>query len=373
VSGYGERVATSFTAKLNNGIHRTDIYGLLDGRFYQAPNITNPTQVAVKTGFIQTYEARRDLIFSVTGDYTRQQDVFGSWSIAPLATSTQPLGGTSTPPAGGGPPPPPGPTTPVLSASTTVSPLTNPIFYNQFTGSASMLKTFSHASVSLGLSARITKFEQNSGNSSQDSNTYTVPVRVSFYVTPQAYLFSDSSVDWYQYADSLQNTHGYRLTGGIGTDQGIWLVEVYGGYQQEKNDATGAFGGDVVGGRLMYSPTPMWTVQGTFDQSYGTVSVSSGSGTLVGDASHVSTALLYVIYRGLPVGWTTNARAGFVRTASIHSIRIEDAWLLGMSISHVIWRNLSATFDYQFTKTISNITNQSFDAHLVSLGMNYRY
>jgi len=353
ISGYGERVVPSFTAFLNNGIHRTNIYGLLDARFYQVSGATDQTQVAAKTGFNQTYEAQRDLVFTFSGDYTRQQDVFGSWAFA-----------QNTPIAGG--------PTSVLSAPTTISPQTSPSFYNQFTGAASVQKTFMRAFVAAGFSTQYTKFDHNPGTN-RDGTIYTLPVRVGYFVTPQAYLFSDSSVDWRQYADSTQNSNGYRLTGGIGSNQGLWAAEVYAGYQAEKNDVVGTFGSPILGARLTYSPTRLWVVRLQVDESLSSATITGSPGSLVGTANRVTDALLYVTYNGLPLGWTGNARFGYVRTAAVDTTRVDNGWLVGLNISYAIWRNLSAMLDYQFTQLASNVSNQSFNKHVVSVGMSYKY
>jgi len=378
IAGYGERVVSSFTGNLNNGIHRTDIYGQMDGRFYQAREISNARQISAKSGFVQTYEARRDLVFSVSGDYTRQQNAFGSFpaqqSNAPQTTTTTETTTTTTPP-----PPPPTPTTPVpppvptttTAASTPVS-QNNQVFYNVLSGATSMRMSFSHASLSTGFSAQYTKFDHGVGTT-LDGTAFTVPVRASIYVTPQAYLFTDSSIYWRDYTTAMQTSNGRRLTAGLGTDQGIWLIEIYGGRQDEDHSVLGRFGGDVIGALIIYSPTPLWTLRGTFDESVSIAAISNGPNLINGSASRITSTNLLVTYSGLPVQWSTQARMAFVRTAALDAPRVDDAWFFGFNISYLIWRNLSATLDYQFTKYISNVANQSFDKHQVSLGMSYRY
>ena len=376
IAAYGEHVVPSFTANLNNGIHRTDIYGQMDGRFYQTRGGGQTRQISGSTGVVQTYEARRDLIFTVNGDYTRQQNSFGSFPTqqgnAPQTAATN---------TGAAPPPPaPPPTTPnpptvpstTTAATTTVLPSGNQAFYNVLTGGTSMRMIFSHASLTTGFSAQYTKFEHSVGTT-LDGPAYTVPIRASIYVTPQAYLFTDSSIYWHDYTSAMQNSHGRRLTAGIGTDQSIWLFEVYAGYQEEKHSVLGKFGGDVIGALIIYSPTPLWTLRGSFDESVGVVAVSNGPNLVNGSASRVASGNLYVTYNGLPVEWSTQARFAFARTTALDAPRVDDAWFFGLNISYLIWRNLSATLAYEYTKVVSNLVGQSFDKHAVSLGMTYRY
>lgn len=353
VSAFGERIVPSFTGYLNNGIHQTNVYGLLDARFYQAAGANDDTQVAAKAGVGHTYEAMRDLTFRAGLDYTRQQDVFSSWSFVQHA-------------------PPSGTVTTALASPTAISPQTNPTFFNQFTGSLSATKTFGRAFVSAGFTAQHTQFDRNPfGN--RDGTVYTVPVRVAFYVTPQIYAFVDPSVDWRRYDDSARDSNGYRATAGLGTNQGIWAGELFGGYQAQENDVVGNYDSGVYGLRILYAPTRLWSVQGVVDETLSSVAIGGAPGAFAGTAAKVTNALLFVSYYGLPVGWRGNARFGYVHTTIINSPRRDDGWLAGINVGYEIWRNWQATFDYQYTTNESNIVGESFNKHLASLGVTYRY
>lgn len=149
------------------------------------------------------------------------------------------------------------------------------------------------------------------------------------------------------------------------------MGEVYAGYQAEKNDTLGTYGGDVFGARVIYSPTRMWTWQGLVDESLSSVAVVPGNSAAT--ASRVATAMMNLIYNGLPMGWTANARLGFVRTAVVESSRVDNGWLIGGNIGYAIWRNFFLTLDYQYKSVASNFANDSFNDQTITLGLTYRY
>ncbi len=350
VSSWGERVVPSFSARRDGGMHQTEIYGLLDAQNFSASGVSHTTTADAKAGFTHRYEAQRDLTFSLSGDYTRQLDVFGATAFAPADSALSAASQRTQP--------------------TTVSPQINPDRYNQFTGSAMVSKTFNRAFINAGFSAQRTTFDSNPNvTTSRDGNVYTLTTRAGFNVTPRIYAFFDPSFDWRRYTASANNSHGYRMTGGFGTGNGIWQAELYGGYQAEKNDTVGTYSSDVFGARILYSPTRMWTIRAVVDQTLGASTVAANSG----QASRATTALVAAGYNGLPQGWTANARFGYVHTGFINSTREDNGWLVGANIGYLFWRNFGLTLDYQFKNLNSNVTGQSFYQHVVSAGLSYRY
>ncbi len=350
-SSWGERVVPSFTAKLDKGIHRTELYGLFDLQNYASSAVDKRTTVDAKAGFIQSYAARRDVTFRFSGDYTRQLDVFGGLGFA---SPNSALSLTSP-----------------QSSPTTVSPQVSPDRYNQFSGSASVQKTFNRAFVVVGTGVQHTSFDSNPlVTASRDGTVYTLTERTGFYVTPQIYAFLDPSVDWRRYEAAGRDSSGYRVTAGVGTDRpGMWQGEVFAGYQRQKNDTIGSYSGDVFGVRLLYTPTRFLTLRGTIDQTLGSTTISNAVGT----ASRSTSAILNVGYNGMPSGWSGGARFGFVHTAIVNSSRIDNGWLVGANVGYSIWRNVGITLDYQYKNADSNVTGQSFYQHIVSLGLTYKY
>ena len=123
--------------------------------------------------------------------------------------------------------------------------------------------------------------------------------------------------------------------------------------------------------RIGYSPTRMWDLKASLDETLGASSIAVGGAT--GLATRVTTALLSVGYNGLPKGWDANARVGYVRTEFINLDRDDNGWLAGANVSYEVWRNLGVTLDYQFKSVDSNVAGNSFDQHMVSIGASYKY
>ena len=98
-----------------------------------------------------------------------------------------------------------------------------------------------------------------------------------------------------------------------------------------------------------------------------------GLSLLLAATVRTTTGLLNVGYNGLPRGWATGARFGYVRTDFVNSPREDDAWLAGANVSYEVWRNFGVTLDYQYKTVDSNVVGQSFNQHLVSLGATYKY
>jgi hypothetical protein len=354
VASWGERVIPGFSAVLDNGIHQTSIYGLADLQAYNASGANHKTTVDAKAGFTQTYLATRDLTFRINGDYTRQADVFGSSAFTPGNTPLSPTSGAPV-------------------APTTVAPQVAPDRFNQFAGSIAAEKRIGRAFLGLTTSAVNTTFDNNSAfPTSRDGTVYTVTQRSGYDITPQLYTFVDPSYHWQRYTDSTRNSQGYRVTGGVGTAApGLWQGEVYGGYQAEKNDIVGTYGGGVYGLRVAYAPTRMWDLRASLDETLGASTIATGG--LTGVASRITTALLNVGYRGLPRGWEANARFGTIYTHFINAPRNDNGWLAGANLTYEVWRNLGLTLDYQYKSVNSNVVGQSFNQQVVSLGASYRY
>lgn len=353
ISGWGERVVPGFSASLANGMHQTNIYGIADLQNYSQSGVSHRTTVDAKAGLTQTWLATRDTTFRANVDYTRQADVFGTSAFANPNTTLAP---TSAAPV----------------APITIAPQANPDRYNQFSGALSADKRFGRGFAGLTVNAVSTVFDSNPGFvTSRDGTVYTVAGRVGYDVTPQIYAFADPQVDWQRYRFSARDSNGYRVTGGFGTAApGLWQGEIYGGYQAEKNTVVGTYGSGIFGVRVGYTPTRMWTLKASLDETLGAAAVAS-TGTS-GIAARVTTALVSVGYNGLPRGWGANARFGYVHTGFVNSARIDNGWLAGANVTYEIWRNLGLTLDYQY-KTVTSNLGTDFDQHVVSAGVSYRY
>jgi hypothetical protein len=351
VSTAGLRVVPSLLAELNDGIQKTTLYGMMDGRIYPDSNSANTDTLAARGGFIHTYEALKDLVFRFQGDYTRQTDLFSTFGVDHSVTSLNPTG-------------------------IGLAPVANPQTYNQFSGLASVQKTFDQAFVSLaGSVVDITYDHLNANQTSPDGVVYTGTGKGGFWFTPFLYAYTEATFDNRQYAAGTFDSHGYRVLGGVGSDQiGLFRGELYGGYQAEQYDlaALGTVGSAVFGGKLYYYPTRYLTVRGSLDETLGVSLLASAPGSPFGTATRLTSALLQANY-AIDPAWTASVRAGYIRTVYVDNPRIDSAWTAGGTLTYSVWRNFGLTLDYQYTQLVSNIALQGFTRNVVTLGGTYRY
>ena len=352
VSSWGDRVTPGLSATLDNGIFQTNVYGTADIQNYYSSGAENT--IFANAGFTQTYLPRPDLTFRLIGSFTRAADVFGSSALANINAPIVLTPGAPT-------------------ATTTVSPQANLNPYNQFLGAFSVDKSFGRIFAGLTVTAVNTQYSSNAGSATiSNGTTYTVTQRTGFNLTPQIYAFVDPSVNWQRYSDVTQNQNGYRITAGVGTlAADIWKGEVYGGYQAEKSDSSGTYDSPVLGLRIGYSPTRIWVLSASVDETLGAATVPAAGTTAT--ASRITTALVNVGYKGLPQDWTSGARFGYVRTQYVGGSQIDNGWLAGANVTYEFWRNLGITLLYQYESVDSNAAGQSFNQHMVSLGASYKY
>src|SRR5262249_28917385 len=156
------------------------------------------------------YEAMRDLIFNFYVNYTRQTDVFtnalnfNNGAIGPTVAEN----------------------IPVIINPFGITPTVNPASYNQYTGVASALKTFDKPFVRLSGTAFQIGFDHPNnllrlGNpcaTSLDGSSVWVTGRIGYNVTPQLYVFGESSGIFQWFNNSTFDTTGYRVIGGIGSN-----------------------------------------------------------------------------------------------------------------------------------------------------------
>ena len=78
----GVRLRPSFTAELDNGIHKTSVYGTVDAQFYPGVNGTathrSPSNVSALAGLSHLWEPTSDLQIRFAAGYSRQNGLFGS-------------------------------------------------------------------------------------------------------------------------------------------------------------------------------------------------------------------------------------------------------------------------------------------------------
>jgi hypothetical protein len=198
---------------------------------------------------------------------------------------------------------------------------------------------------------------------------------------PSLYVFGEGTGIWQRYRNSIFNTNGYRVTGGLGTDDPGSLVrgEVYGGYQFQHQESQNVplpnisqdAQSSVFGGRMYYFPTPYWTWTASVDEVLG-MSAMLTPGIPQGVPTVVTTGILETTY-GLSQQWSLGARVGFTRADYFDLGRVDNGWMAGASFNYEIWRNLLLTLDYQYSTLNSSTAFNQFSRNVVSAGVTYKY
>ena len=351
-SSWGARLVPSILAERNDGIHKTSLYGMMDGRFYSDNgNGSSGDTIAARTGVIEQYRPMIDLVVNAQFDYTRQRDLFSTFGIDHSVTTLNPT-------------------------AIGLAPTANPLPYNQFSGAVSVQKTFDRAFVNVGGSVVDISFDTDPliAAPSPNGTTYTGFARGGFWFTPFLYAYGEGSFDQRNYAIDQFNSNGYRTTAGIGTDQiGLFRGEVYAGYQSERHDfaALGTVNGGVFGGRVYYYPTRELTISAAVDESLGVSLLETVPGAF-GTNTRATSALVQATY-ALAREWAASGRFGYIRTEYPGTIRTDDAWTGGGTVTYSVWQNFGLTFDYQHVALSSNVPLQSFTRDVVTVGGTYRY
>jgi Putative beta-barrel porin 2 len=395
ISSPGFGVTPSLAAVWSNGIHTTTLYGNIDRQVY--PNDNDVNTLDGRAGFVQRYEAMRDLIFSFNGNYAHQtwasglQNSIQTPSAAPttallsngntvlpngtiLSPSGQPIGQVSA-----------------LSGST-IPLVVNPS--NQYTGTFSVDKIFNRGILSLSGSVNRTDFENQ--NQQPSSNSRTLTEHLAFWLGPLFYVYSNGSVgtvvtDTTSISQSTSTT-SYRVIGGIGTRQfGLFRGSVYFGHQgsdisdQTAQGGGSTAGGAVYGGALSYYPTADWTLIGTIDR---TINISSSQASPTNLAltvpgltavqvpltasTQITSTALQSSYQITPQ-WFANCLFAYAQIEYIGSPRVDNSYVFDMLLRYNIWQNMSLTWEYRYTSVLSNAPLASATSNSAIVGTTYRF
>jgi hypothetical protein len=389
VPGIG--VTPSVTAEWTNGIHTTTLYGNLDRQAFPTDNDINTLDG--RAGFTQKYEAMRDLIFSVNGNYTHQTLASGlqnSIQTAQAAPATVLLpnnniqlpNNTITSPSGqvvGQANQPIGSVTPLI-----VDP------FDQYTGTFSVQKTFNRGILNLSGSVSRTEYDQASQNpqSLQSNRSKTFVEHAGFWLGPMLYAYSDGTIgtivtDPTSFAASTSTT-SYRAIGGIGTRQiGLFKGSVYYGHQGSEGSTTG--GGEVYGGALYYYPTPRLTLAGTVDLTTNVVTSQALTTNLaltlpglnavqipLGTSAHITSTSLQSTYEFTP-RWFATCQLAYTRTEYIGAPRLDSSWLLDATLRYDIWHDMSITWEYRYRDVLSNAPFVNATSNTGTMGATYKF
>jgi hypothetical protein len=350
-SSAGFRLVPSFLAETTNGISKTTLYGMADGRIYTNQSNGNADAVAARTGFIEDYAFAPDLVFNGQGDFTRQKDLFSTFGVDHSVTTLNPT-------------------------AVGLAPVANPLSYDQFSGAASVRKDFNGAFVRLSGSVIDIVYDRSSSAApSPDGVDTTETLQGGVWINPVLYAYVEGGIDQRNYSIGSLNSNGFRTVGGLGSDQiGLFRGEVYAGYQSESYNlgALGSVNSPVYGGRIYYYPLPQLTISSSVDESLGASLLASAPGSPLGTSTRVTNALAQATY-SMMTDWAASGRFGFIHTGYVDTSRVDNSWTLGTTVNYSVWENLALTFDYQHIQTSSNVAFQGFDRDVVTLGLTYKY
>lgn len=357
-SRLGAQVMPGLIATRDDGIHKLTLYGTAEARLYSGS--TDYDSLIARAGFNHQYEAMRDLVFRFQGDYVRQTDPFSS------AASFNNAIGVTNPFA--------------------ISPAARPFPYNQFVGSASVVKMFNESFVSLrGSIAHITYDKSNGINDNTltappDGTIYSMTGRAGYWVSPFFNVYVEPTINWQQYSASGGDSTGYRVVSGIATGQiGLYRGEIFAGYQEQRTSRTAGvadltMGGAVVGARLTYEPTRFLTIRATLDETLGVSQVNDPTAPF-GTPTQQNKAVLDAAY-AITRDWIVSGRVGYVNNAYHETFagkRQDDGWLAGLRWMYNFNRNFGVALDYQHTELTSNVANSGYARNVVTLSTTYKY
>jgi Putative beta-barrel porin 2 len=399
ITGAAIGVTPSLTAEWSNGIHTTTLYGNFDRQAYPTQNEINTLDG--RAGFTQRYEAMRDLIFTVNGNYNHQTWTTGLQSsiqtpAAAPTTTVLPNGNTVLPngtilsPTGQ----PIGQTSPATGSNLPL--IVNPS--DQYTGSFSVNKIFNRGFLSVTTSVNRTEYDNQTTTPNSASKLLSESAAV--WLGPLLYAYSDGSIGTVNRDATVPSatststpataTTSYRILGGLGTRQfGLWRGSLYFGHQgSQGGDITGqnnfSAGGDIYGGTISYHPISWLTFTGMIDRTINISSQQSATTlalTLPSIAavqvpltasSRITSASLQTTY-DITRQWSAAVQLGYVQIEYVGSPRLDNSWTLDANLRYDIWRNMSLSWEYRYRSIISNAPLTSATSNYVMMGSLYKF
>ena len=389
LSGWTLGVSPTVTAEWSSGIHTTTLFGTFQNLQYppdnQVPQDSRIVAVSDEETWTQQYAPTRDLKFTFVGDYNHQ-------TISPGLTSSIPnqpgFTGTIVLPNGNIQLPngtiisPTGQVVGQAGATPTSSPFSTVNPYDVFTGSASVQKIFSDGILNLGASFGRQEYERQG---TPDFNTKTFSESGSFWLGSVFYAYSNGSFT-IRNTDDAPDSTTYQITGGIGTRQvGLFRASLYFGHQGSGSPSAGSAGGNMYGGSLTYYPTPDWTItinaNDTLNLAPGNAAPSTQALNVsaltplqvaLSSSTQITSTTLSSSYTISPL-WTATGTFGFTHIENIGSPIWDDSYVADFSLKYLMLRNLTLTWEYQFSSIVSNQPLTSLNRNLVIMSATYRF
>jgi hypothetical protein len=386
ISGWAFGVSPSVTAEWSNGIHTTTLYGSVEQRDYPTQNAVDATDK--QATFTQKYAPLPDLSFTFLGDYTHQTIASGLTSGIPspiISTETTVLPNGNTVLPNGTIVSPSGQIVGQAGAAPNGSPLSAVDPYDQFTGTARVEKIFSDGILDLGASVQRKEYDEQTSEP-LDFTGKTLTEGGAFWLGSVFYVYSDGSFTMYSNTNPTPDSTYYRVIGGVGTRQiGLFRVSLYSGHQGSDSSGFPSAGGNVYGGHLSYYPTANWTISANIDETINrapsqTLPSNFAVGTPlltpvqipVSSSTQITSNTLQSEYR-ISSQWSASGILGYTRIQFLGSPISEDAWLADATIKYAMWRNLTLTWEYQYTSITSNAPLSSANRNFITMSALYKF
>jgi opacity protein-like surface antigen len=380
ISAISYGITPALTAEFTDGIHKTSVYGSADNQLYPTDNQINSFNR--QAGFIQSYAPLVDLSFQLHGDYTHltlsnplTNGIPGAITapisqLLPNGNTLLPNGQIISPTGqlvGQG--------IPAFTTGTATN-VVNPV--DQFTATASVEKLFNRGVVQFAASVQRNDYQTNLFT--PDYTVATLSGHGAFWVAPLFYLYSDGVTA------NRSNSSAHRAVGGIGSGQPLDLFQTYAyfGHQGSEQDASGSAGGVVYGGGVIYAPTLEWTIRAAVDKTVNNSNQTATSTTALtlpipapllipeSAGTSITASTLQSSYRLSPQ-WATSARVAYTRVNYIDSIRTDNAFVADAYVSYDIWRNMTLSWEYQYSSVSSNVPFVSASRNLLSMSALYKF
>jgi hypothetical protein len=367
VRGTGFNIHPSLLAIDDRGIWQTSLYGNIDSKIYPFIDWMNNT-FDRQAGFIERYEAMRDLTFTVQGDYSHHTNanVFIASIPGPVITPATP----ATPP----------------SSSVTAQQLTTVNPNDTFTGTGTIYKEFNRAFVTLTGNVSQTNYQNTTAATNYTAESYNGNGGV--WITPQVYVYAKGSQSFQEPAVGLRS-NSFTASGGLGTAQiGFFSGSLYFGQQGAVVENSGTAGGAIYGGILSYFPSDVWKVSLSVDQltniSNITVGASFGnpqglagiplsaSPVPIQDSVHSTSTSIRTDYQ-FSEQTSFFGVLGYVRSNLFNIPQLDNSWVASVGVRHNVTQKLTLTFDYQYTKFQANVPSTSFVRDYTAIGAVYKF
>lgn len=343
ISVNGIRLVPSLIVLKETGVHRTEVYGAGDIRYYPSEDFTSFYNT--RAGATHSWRIQRDFIYRVQGQFGVNEDTSSLTRLDGITAAAE------------------------------------PVTYSEEFGSTSLEKGFGRFIVALGGSVGNRNYDNiidTSGNfideSFRDGERYIATGRLGYHISPFTYVFVEPSHEWLQYSDSNFDSDGDRLAAGIGTGR-IRLMngEIYvGQFSQDFEDPTvGTIEGPFYGGRLSWFPTRFITVTGHLDHYFDLSDYRSSPSSIgaITENSMVSFDATWDITRKISL----ETGAGFTNEEYIDTAREDDITFYSVGATYYLWERLGINVKYTYRDRDSNVPGGGYTRDFFSAGGKTRF